>query len=50
MSDSGKWGGVVNVVESLTAHINEIEEIDMVPACIELASGDMNLDSTACTL
>ena len=32
------------------AHINEIEEIDMVPACVKLASGDKDLDSTACTL
>ena len=50
ISDPGKRGRVVNTVESLMAHINEIEEIDMVPTCIELASGDKDLDSTACTL
>jgi hypothetical protein len=31
------------------AHISEVEEMETVPACVELASRDKDLDSTACT-
>ena len=50
ISDPGKRGRVVNAVDSLTAHISDIEEhIKPVPICVESALGDNNLDSAACT-
>lgn len=50
VSGPGKRGRVVNAVESLTAHISEIEEqTEAVPACVESALGDKDSDSTACT-
>ena len=34
----------------MTAHISKVEEMETVPACIELAPRGKDLDSTACTL
>jgi len=34
----------------LTAHISEVEEMETVPACVESAPRDKDLDSTTCTL
>ena len=32
------------------AHISEVEEMETIPACVESAPGNKDLDSTACTL